>query len=163
MSGVEKNQVAIACTGKSRIPWYSAEGHRIMVDIFYSENCNGTIITPTNVVKSISYIFQGFVMLSDCNNDRRHMNLLHRDGVSHSNYPTRRINDLWYHIYSTNYKPQATVKQMNDSCLSFLWHRRLGCAGNSVSEYIYKHVKCIDQPLRKKNYSKNARQASQTR
>ena len=45
---------------------------------------------------------------------------------------------------------------MNDSCLSALWHGRLGCAGNKVMDTIHKHVKGIDRPLKRNPFYKCA-------
>ena len=152
IGGVEKDEIAIVCTGKGDIPWYSKEGHKIMVECLYSADCDGTIISPTAVVKNNATLFQGYVIVSDCDNGTGHLKLLHRDGVSHSTFPMHQQNDLWYHRFNSSSKPLATVHRMNDACLSALWHGRFGCAGNSVMEVIHKHVKGIDRPLRRNPY-----------
>ena len=86
IGGIEADEVAIICTGKGQIPWYSKKGHLNMADCLYSKECDGTIVTPTAVVESNKDKFQGFIIVSDCDNGTGHLKLIHRDGVSHSTY-----------------------------------------------------------------------------
>ena len=154
MGGIKKEDIAIVCTGKGYLPWYSAEGICTMVEIFYSANCDGTLISPTNMVGTNSNKYQGFVILSNCDNGTGHLKLLHRDGVTHCTYPMTRTNDLWYHMYDPPPQPPAVVNRLNDSCKSALWHGRLGCAGNNVMDSIHRHVIGIDKPLRRNPFYK---------
>ena len=99
MGGIKKEDIAIVCTGKGYLPWYSTEGLCTMVEIFYSENCDGTLISPTNIVATNSIKYQGFVIESNCDSGTGHLKLLHRDGVTHCTYPMTCTNNLWYHMY----------------------------------------------------------------
>ena len=83
------------------------------------------------------------------------LKLIHRDGVSHETYPMTRSNGLWYHMYIPDNKP-LTVKRLNYVYLSALWYGQLGCAGNNVMDNIHKHVKGIDQPLKRNFFYKRA-------
>ena len=149
MGGVEKDEVAIVCTGKGYLPWYSSEGVCTMVEVFYSAECDGTPISPTSVVATNSDKYQGFVIKSNCDSGAGHVKLLHKHGVTHGTYPMTCKNSLWFHTYNPSPHPQPTVKHLNDSCQSAIWHGRLGCARNNVMDTIYNHVIGIDRPLRK--------------
>ena len=150
IGGVGKDAVAIVCTGKGYLPWYSTEGICIMVEVLYSMDCDGTLVSPTNMVTSNSEKFQGFAIDTNCDCGTGNLRLLHRDGVSHCTYPLIRKNGLWFHSYDPTPQVLPTVKRLNDSCLSALWHGRLGCAGNNVMDSIHNHVIGIDKPLRPK-------------
>ena len=148
IGGVEKDAVAIVCTGKEYLPWYSSKGTCVMVKVLYSAGCDGTLVSPTNMVSSSSDKFQGFTIEENCNSGTGQLKLLHRDGVSHSTYPLIHQNGLRFHSYDPAPQPSPTVNQLNEPCLSAVWHGRLGCAGNNVMDNVHKHVVGIDKPLR---------------
>jgi len=100
------------------------------------------------MVASNSSKFQGFVIDTNCESGTRTLKLLHINGVSRYTYPILRRNGLWFYSYDPTPQPQPTVNQLNNSCLSALWHRRLGCARNNVMDKIHNHVIGIDKPLR---------------
>ena len=83
VGGVEKEEVAIVCTGKAFIPWYSEEGILNMVECLYSSQCDGTLISPTNVVDSNSDKYHSFTIESNCDNGTGTLKLIHRDGKTH--------------------------------------------------------------------------------
>ena len=68
-----------------------------MVEVLYSADCDGTLVSPTNMVTSNSDKFQGFAIEADCDSGTGRLKLLHRDGVSHSTYPLICQNGLWFH------------------------------------------------------------------
>ena len=146
---VEAGAIAIVCTGKGYLPWYSSEGICTMAEFFYSEDCDGTLVSPTAVVTTNLDKYQGFVIKLNCDSGTGNAKLLHRDGVTHSTYPMTRKNDLWFHKYDPTPQPRPTVKRLNNLWQSALWYGRLSCAGNNVMDKIHKHVIGIDKPLRK--------------
>ena len=148
VGGIERDEVAVMCTCKGYIPWYSTEGILHLVECLYSAQSDGTLISPTCIVQSYSEKYQGFVIETNCDDGSVIFKLLHRDGVSHATYPMHKSNGLWFHTYTPVSQP-PTVKRLNDSCLSALWHGRLGCAGNNVMDTIHKHVIGIKRPLRR--------------
>ena len=148
VGGVKKDEVAVVCTGTGLILWYSEEGILNLIPCLYSKQCDGMLITPTNVVEANSDKYHSFIIESNCDDGTGTLKLIHRDGKSHATYPMYRSNGLWYHTYKPVTDP-PTVKRLNDSCLSALWHGRLGCAGNNIMDTIHKHVKGIDRPLRR--------------
>ena len=84
IGGVEKDEVAITCTGKGYIPWYSTEGHEIMVKCYYSAECDGIIFSPTAIVKQYNTTYQGHVFETNCDANTGYLKILHHDGVSYS-------------------------------------------------------------------------------
>ena len=120
IGGVEKEEVSVVCTGTGYIPWISAEDNKIMIQCLYSEECDGTIISPTAVVKCNSTLYQGYVIVANCDNGKAHIKLLHRDGISHSTFPMHHHNDLWYHTFEPARKSTGKINRMNDACLSAL-------------------------------------------
>ena len=50
--GIEGGTIAIVCTGKGYLPWHSSEGICTMADFFYSEDYDGTLVSPTTVVRT---------------------------------------------------------------------------------------------------------------
>ena len=52
IGGIDAAEVAIVCTEKGKIQWYSKEGHLNMTDCLYPKECDGTIVTSTVVVQS---------------------------------------------------------------------------------------------------------------
>ena len=56
--GIKKEDIVIVCTGKGYLSWYSTEGLCTMVEVFYSANCDGTLISPTNIVSTNSEKYQ---------------------------------------------------------------------------------------------------------
>ena len=103
---IKKDTVAIICTCKGYLPWYSSEGICTMVLILYSANCDGTLISPTSIVRANSDKYQGFVIKSNCDSDTGYLELLHRYGVSHCKYPIYSTKDLWYHVYNPTFNHQ---------------------------------------------------------
>ena len=120
-----------------------------MVEVVYSTDCDGILVSPTNMVTSNSDKLQGFAIEGDCKSGTGRLKLLHRYGVSHYTHPLIRQNGLWCHLYNPTPKRSPTVKRLNDACIIALWHGRLGCAGNNVMDTIRRYIVGIDKPLRK--------------
>ena len=99
VGGIEADEIAITCTGAGLIPWYSEEGILNLVPCLYSSQCDGTLITPTNVVESNSEKYHSFVIDSNCDNGTGTLKIIHKDGDSHATYPVTRSNGLWCHTY----------------------------------------------------------------
>ena len=75
IGGVEKDAVAIVCTGKGYLPWYSSEGTCVMVEVLYSADCGGTLVSPTNMVTSNFDKFQGFAIEANCDSGTGRLNI----------------------------------------------------------------------------------------
>ena len=97
VGGIEADKITITCTGVGLIPWYSEEGIFNMVPCLYSSQCDGTLITPTNVIESNSEKYHSFVIKSNCDNGTGTLKFIHIDGVSYATYPMTRSKRLWYH------------------------------------------------------------------
>jgi hypothetical protein len=57
--GVTKDEIALQCTGKGYLPWYSENGDILYIPCYYSPNAAETIISPTDVVCLIDIYTQG--------------------------------------------------------------------------------------------------------
>ena len=125
-----------------------------MAETLYSKDFEGSIITPTCVVRSNKEKFQGYIIVSDCDNGTGYLKILHRNGFYHSTFPLQKNNVIWFHTYNAREEPTPKVHRMNDACLSALWHGQLRCAGNSIMDVIHKHFKGIDRPLQRNLFYK---------
>ena len=147
IGGVKADDIAIVCTGRGFLPWISMEGICTMVETLYCVEVDGIIVSPTTVVQQHSDLYQGFTIEADTDNGTGILRLMHRDGVQHISYPMTLTNGLWYHEFIPRHAATATVKRLNDACLSNLWHGRLAHAGGDIMDDIHKHVIGIDKPL----------------
>ena len=125
-----------------------------MVPILFSEEVDGTIISPTTIVLHYKEKYTGFVIETNTDDGNGVLRLIHRDGINHITFPMTMHNSLWFHAYSPPPKHTATINRMNDACLSNLWHGRLAHAGEDVADEIHKHVVGIDRPLKRNPFHK---------
>ena len=148
IGGVKADEVAIVCTGQGLLPWESTEGNIIMVRTMYSEEVEGTIISPTTVVQQNQDKYHGFTIESDCDNGRGTLRLNGRDEADNCTYTMALENGLWFHNHNDHMKMTASIKKMNVATYNNLWHGRLGHAGDKIMSEIHNHVKGIKKPIR---------------
>ena len=162
VSGVQKDDPAIICTGKGYIPWQCRTGEQLLVPIYFCNEADGTIISPNSLQEFYSKTYNGFHLFCDCDNKQGHLKFYNRDGVNHAIFDCYSTNNLWYHDMSTpnntstvssnsRYDHQRFVhphiNTMNKIAKHELWHQRLIHPGENNMKIVYKHVIGIDEPL----------------
>ena len=50
MGGCNKDDIAIVCTAKGKLTLYDTFGKQLLVEVFYSKQVDGTIVSPTTIV-----------------------------------------------------------------------------------------------------------------
>jgi hypothetical protein len=55
--GVNKDEVALTCTGHGYIPWVAENGYTFYVPCYYSPDAAETIMSPTDVVMSHPHLY----------------------------------------------------------------------------------------------------------
>ena len=125
-----------------------------MVPILFSEEVEGTIVSPTTVVQHHRADYEGFNIVANCDKGEGTLKLINRDSSQSISYHMTLRNGLWFHEYDFTSAPKATVNRLNDACRSNLWHGRLAHAGEGVMDEIHKHVIGIDRPLKRNPLNK---------
>ena len=115
IGGVKADEVAIRCTGKGDLPWMSKEGVCLMIPILFSEEVEGTIVSPTTVVQHHRANYKGFTIVADCNNGTGTLNLVNRNPVLSISYHMNLRNGLWFHEYLPTNTPNSKINKLNDA------------------------------------------------
>ena len=162
VSGIQKDDPAITCTGKGYLLWKSKSGTNLLVPIYYCAQADGTIISPQSIQSLYSDIYNGFHMFCDCDNKTGHLQFYNRNGIDHAIFDAYSTNNLWYHDMSkptnstsSSSQPPSThqtfihpsIKRLNKIAQHELWHQRLILPGEQCMCTIHKHVDGIDAPL----------------
>ena len=59
---------------------------------------------------------------------------------------------MWFHKYKNPTHTRASIRRLNDSCFSSLWHGILARVGDSITSQIHKHVKVITRPIKQNEF-----------
>ena len=150
MGGCNKDNVAITCTAKGIMKLADTDGSIIRVTAYYSKEVDGTIVSPTAIIRQHSDKFSSFIQYSNCDNNSGNIRLVARHG--HDDFIMRLTcnNDLWYHILpSSTTEDKCRINKMSAAAQYELWHQRTGHAGHTVLRNLNKHAEGV--PLLKGN------------
>ena len=125
---------------------YLIRGTTITINMYYSPDVSGTIISPTAIVRQNTDKFIGYQKYMDIDHDNGHILLVAREGSDDVTIPLYQSNDLCYHCHShyaqqTNDSAEGlTINRLSDTAKWELWHQRLAHPGNRVMEVQHKHA-----------------------
>ena len=142
MGGCNKtDDVAIVCTAMGKLPITSTDGNILLATAYYSAEVDGTIISPTTLVRQNSDKYSGWMQHADCDNKTGHITLIGKTRGNDISFKTSCTNDLWYHDTTTiGNSSTATVNRLNSAAQYELWHQRTAHAGESALANLHKHV-----------------------
>ena len=148
MGGCNKNDpAAIVCTAMGDLTLTSTDGNQLKVKAYFSEQVDGTIISPTTIVTQHKHRFIGWMQHSISDTKSGTIQLLGRNGQNNVTFSTYMNNDLWYHEKGSIGTRSTTPKlnRMSNASQYELWHQRLGHPGKSTMECIHHHATGIPQ------------------
>jgi deoxyuridine 5'-triphosphate nucleotidohydrolase len=152
--GVNKEDVALQCTGRGYLPWVAENGDTLYVPMFYSPDAAETIISPTDVVMSHHHLFCAWAQFSHCTTGQGHVTFYRTEGTNHTSYPLTMRNGLWYHNAPKptgdksiiQVQPQTThviIHRLNNQCQFELWHNRFVHSCKQKVLTAHKHIKGV--------------------
>ena len=94
IGGVKADNVAIACIGKSLLPWLSKEGKVTLVETLDCAEVEGIIMSPTKIVQQHTYVYQRFTIIANVDEGTGILKFVHRDGFQHVTYAMKLVNEL---------------------------------------------------------------------
>ena len=143
IGGVNKDDPAIACTGKGCLQWRAKNGNRLLVPTYYCAQADGTIISPHSIQPLYKKTFMGFHLFCDCDSKTGHIKFYHRNGVNHSIFEAYSDNNLWYHNIPQS-EPgnciRPKINRFSNIAKDELWHQRLLHPGEKCMKCIHHHV-----------------------
>lgn len=115
----------------------STTGDSLFVEAYYSKQVDDTIVSPTTIIQQHSSTFSSFTQHSDCDTNTGVITFVVRDGYSNFSLPLTCINDLWYHVESTeSNKQKAKVNKISTAAMYELWHQCLGHTGTTIMQHM---------------------------
>ena len=147
MGGCNKeDSAAIICTATGILTITGKNNDIIKVKAYYSEEVDGTIISPTTIVTQLRDKFSGWMQFADCDSKTGDIQLIGKNGTDNVTLPIISNNDLWYHAEDSlsqinNHQPK--INRLSNAAKYELWHQRLGHAGSTIMESIHKHVEGV--------------------
>jgi hypothetical protein len=145
MGGCNKNDpAAIICTAIGNLQLTAVDGTKIKVKAYFSEQVDGTIISPTTIVVQHKEKFVGWLQHAQVETNQGTIKLLGRNGQEDLTFSIYMSNDLWYHEQKSIGNTQPKVnRMMNNSANYELWHQRLVHPGFSTMECMHHHAKGV--------------------
>ena len=140
MGGCNKDEIAITCTAKGLLPIPTTDGDQLNLEAYYSKDVDGTIISPTTIVRQYSHRFTSFTQHSDCDNNIGSITFHSKDSSNDKTVQLKCKNDLWYHENPLTNNNKACVKRISAAATYELWHQRTGHAGATVLQNLHKHA-----------------------
>ena len=129
------------------------DGNVYMVNCYYSEKADGTLLSPTAFCRQFNWAYYGYHIYSNMDDRLGEVVFLGREGVPDLVMTTEKMNDLWYHTADCNplcrplHTDDATdatehfrVNKLSDAAKWELWHQRLGHCGTKVLQDLHKHA-----------------------
>jgi deoxyuridine 5'-triphosphate nucleotidohydrolase len=180
MGGCNKNDpAAIICTAKGTLQLSSIDGTKLSVQAYYSDQVDGTIISPTTIVVQHKERFVGWLQHANVEANDGTIKLLGRQGVEDIIFKIYMSNDLWYHDRVSLGNNDAKVNRLlNNSATYELWHQRMIHPGKTTMECMHHHAigvpklkgnafyacpSCIPEKLSiKRKYGKNRTQTKRS-
>ena len=162
MGGCNKDDpAAIICTGIGIMTFTcNTNGTCIKVQAYYSDQVDGTIISPTALVRQHRQKYIGFLQYSDCDNNNGVIKLISRNNCPDFEIPIYSRNDLWYHRIESFCQPCTTtddqtkieansndpsVRRISTAATYELWHQRSGHIGHKALTEWHKHATGVPQ------------------
>ena len=127
----------------------------ITINMYYSPDVTGTIISPTTIVHQNTDKFVGYQKYMNLDDEDGHILLVAWEGANDVTIPLYQANDLCYHCQShytlcpkdianglgmDNFNRNFTINRLSDAAKWELWHQHLAHPGNCVTEQQYKHA-----------------------
>ena len=155
--GIDHRSAACHITGKGITELDTTDGSTLEIQMYYSQHCSGTIISPNAIVQS-SRSFTSWIQTSHLDTGQANILFFHRtDYTQNKTIPMILQNDLWYidqAYFSLVTKANKTkvcilrrgddedqficVHKMNKSTEYELWHQRLMHPGKHCMDTIDK-------------------------
>jgi deoxyuridine 5'-triphosphate nucleotidohydrolase len=148
MNGCNKNDpAAIVCTALGMMPMQTTTGEILWVKTYYSAELDGTLISPTTLVRQHSDRFSGWMQYSDLDCDTGKIVLIGKGAQADVKFKIISQNDLWYHDpkcigpIPSDVKPR--INRLTSAAQYELWHQRTAHAGASTLESLHLHAKGV--------------------
>ena len=139
-----KEDVAITCTAKGILKIKDVNGMTLRVTCYYSKDVDGTIVSPTAIVRQHSLKFSSFIQYSNCDDNTGNIKLLGRQGFQDFQMTLLCQNDLWYHEPpSQTTDEKATINKISTAATYELWHQRTGHASSHALQVLHQHAKGV--------------------
>jgi deoxyuridine 5'-triphosphate nucleotidohydrolase len=149
MGGCNKNdEAAITCTAIGTMYISTSEGEHIPFKAYYSSNVDGTIISPTAMVKQHITTHNAWVKYANCDSNKGTLKLIGRDATDTKIFNIFSANDLWYHHQEsiiTQNNEQPILRPLSTAAKYEIWHQRTAHAGASTLESLHKHAIGVPQ------------------
>ena len=142
MGGCNKNDpAAIICTATGDLQMTAINGTKLTIRAYYSEQVDGTIISPTTIVVQHTDRFVGWLQYAEIESNQGTIKLIGRQGQEDVTFRTFMSNDLWYHDTQSLQPSQPKINRMlNNSANYELWHQRLIHPGMNTMDNMHKHA-----------------------
>lgn len=142
MGGCNKNdEAAITCTAVGQLPIRTIDGQELLTKAYYSAEVDGTIISPTAMVKQHLTSYHAWLKYCDCDNKEGTLKIIGRNNLPTLSFKIYCHNDLWYHDQtSVGHTTTPTIKHLSNAAKYELWHQRTAHAGSTTLEQLHKHV-----------------------
>ena len=144
MGGCNKDAIALICTAKGQLTLQDEHGQKLQVECYYSQDVDGTIVSPTAIICQHHHRFSSFIQFSNCDSNEGNIKLLGRN--NHENFTLKLMckNDLWYHVTPSNTPTdKAQINRLSSAAMYELWHQRTAHAGQTTQQYLHKHAKGV--------------------
>ena len=141
MGGCNKNDsAAIVCTMVGELPISDTSGNILMVKAYYSAEVDGTIISPTALVRQHIDKFTAWLKYCNCDDNKGVLKLIGRNGQDNLSFAIHCSNDLWYHAPdSIGNSTAPTINRISNAASFELWHQRTAHAGINILDKLHKH------------------------
>lgn len=162
IAGIAQGEAAIYATGLGYLPWRAATGETLLVKCFYSAQAADTIISPTDVVINQWSDYNAWSQYANVDEGCGYVAFHRRHDQSITRFNLVSQNGLWFY-YTAGFDdfstcrfldadtgaPVSTIHRLTKTQEHLLWHKRLGCPGETNSKELHKHV--IGCPVLKRN------------
>ena len=153
MGGCNKNdEAAITCNAVGYISLRATCGTLLTAKAYYSDEVDGTIISPTTIIRHNNQNFGAWMQYSSVDDNAGHIELIGKHGQKNLIFNTVSDNDLWFHdpesLVVDNFSPSnptPKIRKLSAAAKYELWHQRLGHPGINTMADIHKHVDGIPQ------------------
>ena len=145
MGGCNKHdEAAITCTAVGDMTLYTSQGTPMKFKAYYSAHVDGTIISPTAMVRQHFTEYHAWIKYANCESNSGTLKLLGRNDNDPVSFNIFSQNDLWYHqedtIATINTIEKPTLNHLSNAAKYELWHQRLAHPGQNTMEKIHQHV-----------------------
>mmetsp|Transcript_1233 Transcript_1233/g.1892 ORF Transcript_1233/g.1892 Transcript_1233/m.1892 type:complete len:370 (+) Transcript_1233:926-2035(+) len=153
IAGIAQGEAATYATGLGYLPWRADYGETLLVKCFYSAQAADTIVSPTDVVINRWSDYNAWSQYANVDEGRGYVAFYRRNDAGVTRFSLNSQNGLWFHHtggYDDYYKCRSmamepdtssmTVRQLTKTQEHVLWHKRLGCPGETAEKNVHKHV-----------------------